>query len=161
MRSVFLGIGLGLFTAFGVMAGQDANDRALIKAPSEWSSEERDSFAGTRGFLSLCRLYYQNGYSPGVQIVPFSSADTQIVEDEIRKRGLSDLDMSILAERQGRTYAIGQSFAGLVCELRRPVRLNKSFSVGGGHRWQAILPQQFVYFQGDGTSSGMLVTGWN
>ncbi|MEB3419889.1 hypothetical protein ACFSDD_10955 [Salipiger marinus] len=161
MRAVFLGVFLGVFSAFGAGAGQNANDRAMIKAPSEWSSEERGSFTGTSGFLSLCGLYYRNGYSPGVEIVPFSAADTKIVADELRNRGLSDLDMSILEERRGSTFAIGQSFAGLVCELRRPVRLNKSFSVGGGHRWQAVLPQQFVYFHGDGTSSGMLVTGWN
>ncbi len=159
MKAIILAACLAAFCVSGTSAGP--NDRAMIKAPSEWSPEERASFTGTTGFISLCIIYQKGGYAPGVDLVPLTGADFEIIEVELRKRGLSDFDVAILRQRKGNQLVVGQSFAGLVCEIRRTLKLNKSFSVGVGHRWQAVLPDRFVYLSGDGTSSGMRVTGWN
>tara|TARA_R110002020_G_scaffold95937_10_gene230134 strand:- start:10548 stop:11027 length:480 start_codon:yes stop_codon:yes gene_type:complete len=150
-----------LAAIYAAIASAAPNDRAMIKAPSEWSIEEKASFPGTSGFITLCSMYYKGGYSPAIDIEPFSETDFEIIEGELKKKGLSDFDISILRDKKGNQVAIGQSFAGLVCELRKRVKINKSFIAGVGHRWQAVLPKNFVYFEGDGTSAGMLVTGWN
>jgi hypothetical protein len=58
-------------------------------------------------------------------------------------------------------FGTGQSWNGLFCSLGYVPEVNKSFYQGSGHRWQAILPSQYVYLEGNGTPSGMKITAWN
>ncbi|WP_108482257.1 hypothetical protein [Oceaniglobus ichthyenteri] len=154
-----LAVCVATFLASNAAAG--IKDKAMLKSPSQWSDDEKRSFSGSNGFFNLCIMHHKGRFYAGEVEQPFSDADIKVIESELRVRGLSDFDISILKDRKGGQVFVGQSFAGLVCKLRRAVKLNKSFMVGVGHQWQAILPRNFVYLKGDGTSAGMFVYGWN
>ena len=76
------------------------------------------------------------------------------------KRVMRPHDTGLIRYQRG-AYGIQQTYAGLVCSTLS-VDTRKSCYQGVGYRWQHALPgNRFVYIDGDGTWTGMRMTGWN
>jgi len=139
------------FQAFSAVAG---------RPPSAWSPDEMRAVP-TAGLCDFSRRgAYATSAAPAVRTA-YTRDDLIGLEAEMRRRGLRARDIEILRLRN-RSYGTGQSFDGLVCSIGYTPKVNEAFYSGIGHRWQAILEGgDYVYLEGDGTPSRMLVTGWN
>lgn len=73
-------------------------------------------------------------------------------------RGLTKRDVELVL---GGSYGTGMTFNGLKCLVGYEPPVNASFYPGIGHQWQAVLGDEYVYLEGDGTAGGMRVTSWN
>lgn len=80
----------------------------------------------------------------------------------LRKRGFTKRDAELISKK-GQFWGTGMTFAGLRCSSGSITKINKSFHQYSGHHWQVVMGDhsEFVYLQGDGTETGMKVTGWN
>ena len=132
----------------------------VAKPPAIWTDNEVSLARQPENLIGLCSAYNRGGWLSGGRLQPFTQADLNILAPLLRQHGLSARDMELLASRS-RQFGTGQSFVGLVCSLGYRPSVNKSFYQGVGHRWQAVLPRQFVYLEGDGSDRNMRVTGWN
>lgn len=112
----------------------------------------------------LCNLYNRGFYATSASAgsrQTYSVEELQRIEAYLQSNwGLKSRDIELL-RRRNQSFGTNQSFLGLVCSLGYEPPVNKSFYQGVGHRWQAVLGSQYVYLEGDGSPSGMRVTGWN
>ena len=83
---------------------------------------------------------------------------------QFRKRGLNRRDIDVLFDTNS-DFGTGMSFNGLSCSIRYGRVINRAFYPGIGHQWQYETGSggatQYVYLQGNGEPSGMIVTSWN
>lgn len=166
VRSLLLMTGL-VTVLVGCMETVPSNDRSSLwinKRPTTWTEEDDAHYATMlrviprAGFSDFCNNY-RRGRAGGEALTQEDYAD---YEKLFRAWGMSSRDVELLRKRD-KFYGTGQTYLGLKCSIGREPRLNKSFYQGVGHRWQAVLGEysEFVYLEGDGTDTGMRVTGWN
>lgn len=130
---------------------------AFAILPTQWSEKDA-SFAMNAHMSVPCRAYSKGRTTLGKK---YSRDDFITLAGYLHTRGLSRRDIELLASRD-QSFGTGQSFLGLSCSVGYEPEVNKSFYQGVGHRWQAILPgPRYIYLEGDGTPTGMTVTGWN
>jgi hypothetical protein len=129
----------------------------------DWTPEDDAAFAqflpGNEAVavMRFCQNY-RMGRAGGE---PLRKIDYEDYEKVFRGAGMSSRDIELIRPRD-QMYGTRQTFAGLTCSLGYIPEVNKSFYRGIGHRWQVVLPgYNFVYLEGDGTATGMRVTGWN
>lgn len=137
--------------------------KPFAKNPAAWGPEEtaqaRKDITGT-----ACALYLRGTWADAAH--PLTSKtltreDIAALEKVMRGSGISSRDMEVIRLRN-QSYGIGQSFLGLSCSLAMALPVNDAFYQGVGHQWQVpLIDGGFVYLEGDGTPTGMKVTGWN
>lgn len=166
MRHFILMTGLVTFLT-GCMGTVSPNDRSSLwinKRPTTWTENDDANYATMlrviprAGFSDFCNNY-RSGRAGGEALTQEDYAD---YEKLFRAWGMSSRDIELLQKRN-QSYGTGQTYLGLKCSIASEPRVNKSFYQGIGHRWQAVLGgySEFVYLEGDGTETGMRVTGWN
>jgi len=159
MKKIALAMAIaGTLASGAAYAGNPLNIR-----PTAWSDEDDSrwmSMVGRDGmmpsFLAFC-VNYRNGKAGRDAL---RKEDFTEYETVFRQMSLTDGDIKLLRSRNG-SFGIGQTFMGLTCSLGYVPRVNKSFYEGAGHRWQAVLPNRFVYLTGDGEADNMRVHAWN
>ena len=123
------------------------------KTPSTFTPEER-------AFFDKLPTYDINGYCVTVKnkLASYTAADRKIVAAGMHARGLTKRDVELVMDG---SYGTGMTFNGLKCLVGYEPPVNASFYPGIGHQWQAVLGDEYVYLEGDGTVGGMRVTSWN
>lgn len=146
------------------LAGCIATAPPLDKRPTIWT-EEDDALYGeilrsdpVGSLMVFCRNY-RIGSAGSDPLRPEDYAEYETV---FRLAGMNARDLEMIRERS-RTFGTGQTFLGLSCSLGNLTDVNRSFYQGLGHQWQVVVGDhsQFIYLEGDGTLTGMIVTGWN
>mgnify|MGYP005988705875 CR=1 FL=1 len=135
----------------------------IYKRPSEWTPADHQAFSATAAgsklptLMAFCRNY-RSGRAGAEALTP---TDFENYEAIFTGAGMSARDIGLLRSRD-QSFGTRQTFLGLSCSLGRIPEVNKSFYQGIGHNWQAIASDyRYIYLKGDGSLTGMRVTGWN
>jgi hypothetical protein len=132
--------------------------RIMFQTPSGFDEEQRQTFET----LPLLSQGSELGVCSHIRInrAQTTQADREVYRAALNKRGLSRRDAEIVTSTSA-DFGTGMTYAGLECSADGRLATNKAFYTGLGHRWQVRFGNSFVYLEGDGTPSGMIVTAWN